>query len=94
MTDRVRTTWGLRTGFARLAELPTFVAEAPSSIKAAVTTIAQEDRFLYNDLAAAGFDYTKPGPGAVATTEAPKFVAADTRVANYMSRGCGLSGTT
>ncbi len=77
-----------------LAELPTFVAEAPSSIKAAVVKVAQEDRALYLQLAAANFDYTKLGPAATAIFQNPTFVRATSEIADYMSRGCGIKATT
>jgi hypothetical protein len=76
-----------------LARLPALEAEAPSSIRSAILIVAQEDRLLFSDLAAVGYDYEKLGTKVTTLTENPRYIRADTTISGYLSQVCGLSSS-
>jgi hypothetical protein len=63
---------------------------APGAIKPDLATIFGATDKLYSALAAAGYDYSKIDPTAMAALEAPAVTTAETNITTYMKNTCGI----
>jgi hypothetical protein len=66
------------------------VKAAPGAIKPDLVTIFGATDKLYAALAAAGYDYSKIDPTAMAALETPAVTTAETNITTYMKNTCGI----
>jgi hypothetical protein len=76
-----------------LAALTKLTASAPSQVKGAVQTIVTADQALFAALKAAGYNYTKVSPGALAKFDTPALAQAAKTITAYLKTSCGISAT-
>jgi hypothetical protein len=73
------------------AELSQLVKEAPSQIKAPVTTLVNAEDQFFNALKTANFDVTKVDTTALSSFQSPQVMQAIDQIDSYLKGTCGIN---